>query len=98
MSASIAAATTVAIGYGAMVWFDRGERPTQETMKRLVSGVTAHLADRLVSMGKRRPDRGTLRERLSEGLRDLPNPLDPASKGGREQELADSTTAGPRQT
>jgi small GTP-binding protein len=86
LSASIAAATTVAIGYGAMVWFDRGERPTQETMKRLVSGVTAHLVDRLKSMGKKRPDQDTLRKRLSEGLGDLPNDLDPASKAGKKME------------
>jgi small GTP-binding protein len=86
LSASIAAATTVAIGYGAMVWFDRGERPTQETMKKLVSGITAHLADRLVSMGRRRPDQATLRERLSEGLKDLPSDLDPVSEDGGKVE------------
>jgi small GTP-binding protein len=88
LSASIAAATTVAIGYGAMIWFERGERPTQETMKELVSGVTTHLADRLLSMGKKRPDKGTLRERLSEGLRDLPSNLDPAARGKDETEPA----------
>jgi small GTP-binding protein len=79
LSASIAAATTVAIGYGAMIWFERGERPTQETMKKLVSRVTVHLADRLRSMGKKRPDKETLREQLSQGLQDLPGDLEPSA-------------------
>jgi hypothetical protein len=55
-------------------------------MKRLVSGITAHLADRLKSMGRRRPDRETLRERLSQGLQDLPTDLDPAAGGGKDTE------------
>ena len=50
LSASIAAATTVAIGYGAVLWFDRGERPTQEAMKALVSGLSVRLRDRLLSL------------------------------------------------
>jgi len=87
LSASIAAATTVAIGYGAMIWFDRGERPTQETMKKLVSGVTAHLVERLRSRGKKRPDQDTLRERLSEGLKDLPRGLAPHSRSEEGTEL-----------
>jgi hypothetical protein len=67
----------VAIGYGAMVWFARGERPSQEAMKKMVSGVAVHLRDRLLGLGKKRPDRGTLRERIAEALRDLPGQLSP---------------------
>jgi small GTP-binding protein len=79
LSASIAAATTVTIGYGAMVWFDRGERPTQETMKRMVAGIAEHLRDSLLGLGSKRPDRITLGERISQALKDLPSSLRPDS-------------------
>jgi small GTP-binding protein len=93
LSASIAAATTVAIGYGALVWFDRGERPTQETMKKLVSGVSLHLRDQLLSLGRKRPDEETLRQRISEGLRNLPS-LELTSRGGKVPETEQSPDGG----
>jgi small GTP-binding protein len=80
LSASIAAATTVTIGYGAMMWFDRGERPTQETMKRMVAGIAEHLRDALLGLGRKRPDQATLRERISQALKDLPGNLRPDSE------------------
>ncbi len=75
LSASIAAATTVAIGFGAMAWFAHGERPSQEAMKRIVAGVALHLRDQLLGLGKKKPDRGALRKRITEALKELPGPL-----------------------
>ncbi len=91
LSASIAAATTVTIGYGSMVWFARGERPSQEAMRRMVAGVALHLRDRLLGLGKKKPDRGTLRKRIGEALQDLPSQLRPDAKAeepGASSELA----------
>ena len=82
LSASIAAAATVAIGSSAMMWFARGERPTQEAMKRMVSDVAAHLRDSLLGLGKKRPDRETLRQRLTHALKDLPAHLRPDAAAG----------------
>jgi small GTP-binding protein len=84
LSASIAAATTVTIGSAAMIWFARGERPTQEALKRMVSGVAMHVRDRLLGLGKERPDRETLRQRLTQALGDLPAHLRPDSSANRE--------------
>jgi small GTP-binding protein len=78
LSAAIASATTVAIGYAAMAWFARGERPTREVLQRTVAGVTSYLKDQLVSLGERKPDRGTLRERITQALNDLPHALRPS--------------------
>jgi small GTP-binding protein len=80
LSAAIAAATTVAIGYAAMTWFARGERPTQEGMQNIVADVTSHLKDQLIGLGEKKPDRGTLRERITQALNDLPHQLRPASQ------------------
>lgn len=80
LSASIAAATTVVIGYAAMIWFAHGQRPSQEAMKTMVSGVATHLRDRLLRLGKKRPDKAALRDHLSEALKDLPSHLRPGSK------------------
>jgi hypothetical protein len=52
LSAAIAAATTVAIGYAAMVWFAHNEKMTQESMRKIVADVTRHLKDQLVGLGK----------------------------------------------
>ena len=73
LSASIAASTTVVIGYAAMIWFSRGERPSQQAMRKMVSEVTVHLRDSLLSLGKKRPDRVTLRQRITQALQDLPS-------------------------
>jgi small GTP-binding protein len=96
LSASIAAATTVTIGFAAMMWFARGERPTQEAMKRMVSDVAVHVRDRLLGLGKERPDRETLRQRLTQALKDLPGHLRPDSTAGRSA-MVDQTTVSDEQ-
>jgi hypothetical protein len=70
----------VVIGYAAMIWFAHGQRPSQEAMKSMVAGLATHLRDRLLRLGKRRPDKITLREHISEALKDLPSNLRPGSK------------------
>ena len=85
LSASIAAATTVAIGYGAMVWFARGERPSQEALRAMASNVATYLRDQLQELGKDKPDKGTLRERISQALQDLPGNLRPDRVPGEER-------------
>ncbi|MFQ5613884.1 MAG: GTPase [Anaerolineae bacterium] len=80
LSAAIAAATTVAIGYAAMVWFERGEKPTQEALQKIVAEVTTYLRDQLRDLGQKRPDRGTLRQRLTQALANLPRQLRPAPR------------------
>lgn len=58
-----------------MLWFDRGERPTQQALRRIVGDVAVSLRDQLLGLGRRRPDKATLRQRISEALQDLPDRL-----------------------
>jgi uncharacterized protein (DUF697 family) len=77
LSAAIAASTTVAIGYAAMVWFAYGEKPTQETLQKITADITNYLKGQLMGLGEKKPDRGTLRQRITQALRDLPRQLRP---------------------
>jgi hypothetical protein len=86
LSASIAAATTVTIGYAAMQWFSTGERPTQETLQRIVMNVTGYLKDRLMGLGQKKPDRETLRERIAESLSQMPQATQPGGPATSAQE------------
>ena len=75
LSAAIAASTTVAMGYAAMMWFAYGEKPTQTVLKRLVSDITTFVKDRLTELGQNRPKGKELREQLRQILADLPEHL-----------------------
>jgi small GTP-binding protein len=70
LSAAIAAATTVAIGYSSMIWFAHGERPTREALQKMTADIATHLRDRLLELGAKRPDRVTLRRRITQALQD----------------------------
>jgi GTP-binding protein Era len=80
LSAAIAAATTVAIGYGAMMWFAHGEKPTRESLQKVTTDIAIHLRDQLLGLGEKRPDRGTLRQRITQALKDLPDQFPPKRK------------------
>lgn len=68
LSAAVAGSTTVAIGYGAVLWFERGERLSAEARRELVQAVTTALTDALKALGQRRPERTTLAERIRAAL------------------------------
>lgn len=68
LSAAIAAGTTVAMGYAAVTWFERGERISSEQMRLIVQRVSLTLLDSLKHMGRKRPDRKTLQEEITQAL------------------------------
>lgn len=68
VGAAVAAGTTAAIGYGATVWFERGVKVSGETLKRISELVVAEMLERLKNLGRRRPSKGTLSERVRQAL------------------------------
>jgi hypothetical protein len=74
LAAAIASSTTAVMGYAAALWFERGERLTGETLRRLTKVVTGHMLDALKGFGRRRPDRRTLEEKVSAALENAPLP------------------------
>jgi uncharacterized protein (DUF697 family) len=77
LSAAIAASTTVVMGYAAVEWFSRGERPSQEALHKMTHELTLYLRDQLVGVGKKKPGQESLRQRLSDALNNLPKALQP---------------------
>lgn len=73
IAAAVAAGTTVSMGYAAMIWFERGERVSRETTQRVARTVISHVGDSLKNLGRRKPSRQELSERIQEALDTIPN-------------------------
>jgi len=72
LAAAIASSTTVVMGYAAILWFERGERLTGETLKQITRSVTGYLIDSLRGLGKNRPSKQSLQERMAAVLEQAP--------------------------
>ena len=68
LSAAIASSTTVVMGYAAVRWFEKGEKLSAETLKKLTHGMTSTMLETLKSLGKHQPDPKMLRQRITESL------------------------------
>jgi len=86
LSAAIASSTTVVMGYAAIQWFEKGQKLSSETLKKLTRVLTASMLDTLKSLGKRKPSRKELEARISGSLQESPlaespKPLDDQTEG-----------------
>ena len=72
LSAAIASSTTVVMGYAAVRWFDKGQKISTDTLKKLTQGMTTYLLDSLKSLGKRKPGQKGLQERITQLLENSP--------------------------
>ena len=80
LSSAIAASGTVAVGYAAMTWFSRGERPSRATLAKMMRDMTLYLKERLSLWPNAPHDMAALREQITAALRDLPEHLVPRPK------------------
>jgi len=72
LSAAIASSTTVVMGYAAIQWFEKGQKLSSETLKKLTKVLTASMLDTLKSLGKRKPTRKELEDRIRGSLQESP--------------------------
>jgi uncharacterized protein (DUF697 family) len=72
VAAAVASGTTVAMGYAAAVWFERGERLSSDAVGSIARAITRAMVERLKSLGKRRPARLTLRQQVNQALDEMP--------------------------
>ena len=77
LSSAIATSTTVAIGYAAMTWFSHDERPSQDAFRKQTTEISLYLRGRLADLGRRKPKEGTLKQRVTQALHDMPRELQP---------------------
>lgn len=68
LAAAIASATTVGMGYAAVAWFERGEKLSNQSLKKITQTLTSYFLDMLKSLGKHRPSRAELQERIRSAL------------------------------
>jgi uncharacterized protein (DUF697 family) len=85
LSAAIASSTTVVMGYAAIQWFEKGQRLSSETLKKLTRTLTGSMLDTLKSLGKHKPSRQELEARITGALQESPlaeskKPLDEQSE------------------
>ena len=59
------------MGYAAVRWFDRGERMSTESLKKLTDQVTQSLLQSLKSLGSRKPGRKTLQAHIEKSLEEI---------------------------
>lgn len=72
LGAAIASSTTVVMGYAAVIWFERGEKLSNEKIKILTKTLTNHFLETLKGMGKKRPSRQSLQNRMKEAVQEIP--------------------------
>jgi len=72
LAAAIASSTTVVMGYAAMLWFERGERLTTDNMKQITKAVTSYLLETLRGLGKSKPSKQSLQEKIAAALEVAP--------------------------
>lgn len=68
LAAAIAASTTVAMGYASIVWFQKGEKLTSESLQKMTEDVTDILLKSFKNLGKSRPGKTALRQAIQNGL------------------------------
>jgi GTPase len=87
LASAIASSTTVVMGYAAVVWFERGERLSRADRRALLRALTGYLLDALRGLGRRRPPKQSLKDRVAEALAESPMATDPdaMAKGAAEE-------------
>ena len=66
---AIAAATTVAIGYSAQLWFARGEKLSAEKMREFASEAMERVVQAMRALGKKRPSKQEVSAAIDQALR-----------------------------
>ncbi len=79
LAAAIASSTTVVMGYAAIVWFERGEKLSSESLGQITRTFTDYLLNALRSLGTKKPSQQSLKERLRETLENAPLARDPGA-------------------
>jgi len=72
LSAAIASSTTVVMGYAAVIWFEKGEKLSNETLKKLTNEMTQYLLGNLKDIFKRKPNKQSLQQRIGQTLEKSP--------------------------
>jgi uncharacterized protein (DUF697 family) len=93
LAAAIASSTTAVMGYAAIVWFERGEKLSGESLKQITQTLTDYLIKTLRGLGSKKPSKQSLEQHLRETLENAPMARDPGALN-QEGQAAAPTAAG----
>lgn len=68
LAAAIAASTTVVMGYASIVWFQKGEKLTSESLQKMTKDITDILLKSFKNLGKSRPSKTALQQAIQNEL------------------------------
>ncbi len=68
LASAIASATTVAMGFAASAWFEKGERLSHDTLDRITRAMTGYLVQSIKKIGKGRPKKEALKQAVAQAL------------------------------
>ena len=68
LAAAIAASTTAVMGYASIVWFQKGEKLTSESLQKMTKDITDILLKSFKNLGKSRPSKTALQQAIQNGL------------------------------
>lgn len=71
VAAAVAAGTTAAIGFAVATWFESGSVITSNQLRGISRAVGDALVERLKGLGRRKPKKGDLKDRVSEILSEM---------------------------
>ena len=59
---------TVVMGYASIVWFQKGEKLTSESLQKMTKDITDILLKSIKNLGKSRPSKTALQQAIQNGL------------------------------
>jgi small GTP-binding protein len=71
LAAAVASSTTVAMGYAAVRWFEKGENLSSGALKKIASQTSQSLMQGLRGIGRRKPSRKVLEDQIEKSLREI---------------------------
>lgn len=71
LSASIAASTTMTIGFTALTWFETGKTPSEDEMKKRAGGLQTRVKEALMRLGRRKPSKKRVTQELENLLPEI---------------------------
>jgi small GTP-binding protein len=79
LAAAIAASTTMTMGYASVIWFEKGEKVTQDHLKQISTHLTNYLVSALKNRFKGKPSDKNLKEEIAEALNHYAADQEPTS-------------------
>ncbi len=87
LSAAVAVSMTVVMGYAAVIWFERGQRLSNESIQALSRQLTKVFAENIKTLLQRKPGKQGLKAAIEQMLENSPLGRDPTAIEQQSEEI-----------